>query len=336
MSAPHKTIKTMATKQKNNGVVRCWCFSKHGEPHCPLTTNPNDLYGYFNKFFEDIVWVDIDKDFVCEAERTEHCKNCPFMYTDKLERLDGVIKAMTAYGGDCTEYESFWSDENLQLFNLWLTGEPKVKDVTLYRGYSFNETYYNDAAFEVGKVVGVDALTQASHPSFTSSMMRAVRYMDEFGDVGIDGQVRVLFVIHTHGASFVDISARSYYPEESEYKCQNDVRLKVTGVTRKSGFYQIDLEETDSCPCIIKVSGEIVEVKPMNGTDFQLEELQAIVGGYIEIVNLHDGRIFCINDSCKVNNLPYNYKATEIYRNAFHTSDYLCGDVLLCLDGQIR
>jgi hypothetical protein len=36
---------------------------------------------------------------------------------------------------------------------------------------------------------------------------------------------------------------------------------------------------------IIKTTGEVLEVEPNNKTDFSLEELQEIVGGYIEIFN---------------------------------------------------
>lgn len=67
----------MANKQSED-TVRCWCFSKNGNPHCPLTTNQDDLKHYFNYFMEDIVWVDIDKAFVCDEERTKHCEHCPF------------------------------------------------------------------------------------------------------------------------------------------------------------------------------------------------------------------------------------------------------------------
>lgn len=63
--------------QKKN-VVRCWCFAKNGEPHCQLITDEQDLKKYFNYFTEDIIWVDVDKKFVCNETRKEHCKHCPF------------------------------------------------------------------------------------------------------------------------------------------------------------------------------------------------------------------------------------------------------------------
>ena len=47
---------------------------------------------------------------------------------------------------------------------------------------------------------------------------------------------------------------------------------------------------------IIKTTGEVIKIAPNNGTDFSLEELQTIVDGWIEIVNLRDGRLLCNED----------------------------------------
>ena len=68
------------TQQKENGVVRCYCLSRNGKMHCPLTTERKDLEQTFNYRVqgEEIIWVDIDKKFVCPEERKPHCKNCPF------------------------------------------------------------------------------------------------------------------------------------------------------------------------------------------------------------------------------------------------------------------
>ena len=87
---------------------------------------------------------------------------------------------------------------------------------------------------------------------------------------------------------------------------------------------------------IIKSNGQVIETAPKNGTDFQLEELKSIVGGYIEIVNLRDGRLICLNEEGKLYNLPYNYKATDILRAAFRTNDFIVGDVLVCKEDEIQ
>ena len=87
---------------------------------------------------------------------------------------------------------------------------------------------------------------------------------------------------------------------------------------------------------IIKATGEVIEVAPKNVTDFSLEELQAIVGGWIEIVNLRDGRLLCLDEEGKLKGKERNYVATDIYRQAFpQCKDFIVGDALLCNEDQI-
>lgn len=50
---------------------------------------------------------------------------------------------------------------------------------------------------------------------------------------------------------------------------------------------------------LIKTDGSKLEIQPQNGLDFQLDELQKFVDGYIEIINLHNGDILVINDNGK-------------------------------------
>ena len=87
---------------------------------------------------------------------------------------------------------------------------------------------------------------------------------------------------------------------------------------------------------IIKTNGEHVEVSPRNGNDFKLEELQAIVDGYIEVVWLPDDKIMVVNEEGKLMNLPLNDEATEIYRKEFGYNDMIVGDVLICDANQVE
>lgn len=81
---------------------------------------------------------------------------------------------------------------------------------------------------------------------------------------------------------------------------------------------------------IYKADGSIIDVKPNNGTDFSLEELQDIVGGYIEIVGLIDNEIMVINEEGKLIDLPFNETATQMYQEVDGFYDYIAGDVLVC------
>jgi hypothetical protein len=95
---------------------------------------------------------------------------------------------------------------------------------------------------------------------------------------------------------------------------------------------------------IIKTNGEVIETQPKNGTDFSLEELQAIVEHkangvsyhYIEIINLRDGRIMVINDEGKLIGCGINHKATDIFSEVFGYHDFVVGNVLLCNDDEVR
>lgn len=84
---------------------------------------------------------------------------------------------------------------------------------------------------------------------------------------------------------------------------------------------------------IIYSNGTETEVSPANGTDFKLEELQKIVGGYIEVLNLNDGRIMVVNEEGKIQGLDLNVIATYIYGR--HT-DCVVGNVLVCKSDEVR
>jgi hypothetical protein len=81
---------------------------------------------------------------------------------------------------------------------------------------------------------------------------------------------------------------------------------------------------------IYKADGSIIDVKPNNGTDFSLEELQEIVGGFIEVVSLMDNEIMVINEEGKLIDLPFNETATQMYQEVDGFYDYIAGDVLVC------
>ncbi|MCM1302198.1 MAG: DUF3846 domain-containing protein [Alistipes senegalensis] len=88
---------------------------------------------------------------------------------------------------------------------------------------------------------------------------------------------------------------------------------------------------------IIKTDGTSKEVLPTNGTDFTLEEMQAIVDGDIELVYLNDTEIMVVNEEGKIDGLDYNRAATLVFRKNYPDSDdYIVGDVLVCDNEQIR
>ena len=80
----------------------------------------------------------------------------------------------------------------------------------------------------------------------------------------------------------------------------------------------------------------VEDVEPQNGEDFKLEELQAYVGGLIEIVYLNDELIMVLNEEGMLHNLPVNPLATAIFQEHTGRADYILGNVLVCGNDEVR
>lgn len=80
------------------------------------------------------------------------------------------------------------------------------------------------------------------------------------------------------------------------------------------------------------IDGKVSEVSPKNGVDFKLKELQSIVGGYIEIVDLNNGWVMVIDEEGKLKNKPFNLVATMVAstQGAISNDDFIVGDCLVC------
>ena len=80
------------------------------------------------------------------------------------------------------------------------------------------------------------------------------------------------------------------------------------------------------------------DVRPANGRDFTLAELQGFVGGYIEVVYSYNrrrqrGKILVIDEEGKLKGLPVNARASEIFSSPF---EVIVGPALLCRDDEVR
>lgn len=89
---------------------------------------------------------------------------------------------------------------------------------------------------------------------------------------------------------------------------------------------------------IYKANGEVLDIEPKNGTDFQLEELRKVVSGNIEVAYLNDteNRIMVLNEKGKIMDLPLNERATVLYRKYVTPFDYIVGDVLICKENEMK
>ena len=87
---------------------------------------------------------------------------------------------------------------------------------------------------------------------------------------------------------------------------------------------------------IYKTNGEVIDIEPKNGKDFKYKELNEIVGGYIELVNLPSDRFMVVNEEGKLMGLPINEKATTIFQTELGPYDVIVGDCLICKTSQIK
>lgn len=83
---------------------------------------------------------------------------------------------------------------------------------------------------------------------------------------------------------------------------------------------------------LISVDGSMTEITPINGKEFELEEAQRHVEGYIQVVQLNQDQIMIVNENGKIEELRYNFIATGIAEmfHALWTGDYICGNAIVC------
>lgn len=81
---------------------------------------------------------------------------------------------------------------------------------------------------------------------------------------------------------------------------------------------------------LIKAGKQSKTVNPANGDKFTLEELQGYVDGFIERIDLQNGKAMYINEDGKALRLPYNATATVILKNrGCLIGDYIAGSAIV-------
>lgn len=89
----------------------------------------------------------------------------------------------------------------------------------------------------------------------------------------------------------------------------------------------------------IKADGFVADgVMPENGKHFSLAELKKFIGGgTVAFTPMPSGHLMICDDNGKLNRLPVNEKASEVWRDEYprekfpHNNDgIIVGDVLIC------
>jgi hypothetical protein len=78
---------------------------------------------------------------------------------------------------------------------------------------------------------------------------------------------------------------------------------------------------------LLRADGSEENLQPPNGVHWNVNELQILVGGYVEVVNTHDGRYLVLDEEGKLKRKPLNIAATRMYQ--YGRRDVIAGDVVL-------
>ena len=80
---------------------------------------------------------------------------------------------------------------------------------------------------------------------------------------------------------------------------------------------------------LIRSSGETRGIRPLNGTDFTLKELQGYVGGSIQMIWVNENMCMILNDEGKLLKFAPNIVATELASGVLYPGDFICGNAIL-------
>ena len=91
---------------------------------------------------------------------------------------------------------------------------------------------------------------------------------------------------------------------------------------------------------LLKASGEVIEIKPNNDTDFTLDELyKHLQCSLVEVINLNQDDIMVVDEEGKLaSNNVINVNATTLAQEnrAIVFWDYVVGDAIVCNRKMIR
>ena len=195
----------------------------------------------------------------------------------------------------------------------------------LFRVGDFYESYFEDAK-KVCEVLGVTLTKNVKDDIFIAS----------FPEQALDTYLPKLIRAGLRVAICDDISEPVKLKHRGSDETTQEPQVEDADAEEVKDNEQPQEPQTDEQPTETK-SAKIIytdkgaeDYTPKNGTTFELEEMQKIVGGYIEIVRLNDGRIIIVNEDGLSLNLPVNIEATNILRRDHSTTEYIVGNAIVC------
>ena len=199
----------------------------------------------------------------------------------------------------------------VKMFNELKSKHPDA--VILFRVGDFYESYFDDAK-KVTEVIGIAGFPSHALDTYLPKLIRAGLRVAICDDISEPVKLKKRGSDETTQEPQVeDAEAEEIKDDEQPQEPQTDEQPT----------------ETKSAKIIYTDKGA-EDYTPKNGTTFELEEMQKIVGGYIEIVRLRDGRMIIVDEEGKSKDKAVNIPATNILRRDHYTTDYIVGTAIVC------
>ena len=165
----------------------------------------------------------------------------------------------------------------------------------LFRVGDFYESYFEDAK-KVSEVLGVTLTENEKDDIFITSF--PTQSLDTYLPKLIRAGIRV--------AICDDISEPVMLKRRGSDETTAPIVEDAEAEEIKTQEPQQEEEEPKHYPTVYTPENGKWLCEPKNDRTFELEEMQEIVGGYIEIIRLNDGRIIIVNEDGLNLNLPVN------------------------------
>ena len=193
--------------------------------------------------------------------------------------------------------------------------------VILFRVGDFYESYFDDAK-NVSDILGLTLTKRNGSNGY---------YFTGFPYHALDNYLPKLIRAGWRVAICDDISEPTKLDKTAQEPQVEDADAEEIKDDEQPQEPQTDEQPTETKSAkIIYTDKEAEDYTPKNGKTFELDEMQGIVGGYIEIINLKDGRMMIVDEEGKLNNKAVNIPATNILRHDRYTTDYIVGTAIVC------
>ena len=195
----------------------------------------------------------------------------------------------------------------------------------LFRVGDFYESYFEDAK-KVSEVLGVTLTENEKDDILITS----------FPTQSLDTYLPKLIRAGLRVAICDDISEPVKLKKRGSNETTQEPQVKDAEAEEIKDDEQPQEPQTDEQPTetksakIIYTDKEAEDYTPKNGKTFELDELQDIVDGCIEIIRLNDGRMIIVDEDGKSKDKAVNIPATNILRRDHYTTDYIVGTAIVC------